>query len=105
MKKKLIAQGNGWMLYINKDFCDLMHLSKTEKNIILIVQNRTLYIKNAKSDYDQNKLYLSKKVIQRGCAFGLYLSKTLLNILEINPEIDNIRIDIHDSTLLVERSN
>lgn len=105
MRKKLVAQGNGWMLYINKDFCDLMHISLKEKNVILTIQNKILYIQNARNYDNQNKLYISKKVVRRGNAFGLYISKTLLNILEINPETDNVKIDIYNSSLLVKKSN
>ncbi len=105
MKKRLYSQGNGWLLYINKSFCELVGINNNNHTIAITTKNNQLFIRPINIvNKETHNSYIKKELIIRGSAYGLYLSKALLGILKVNPEIDIIDIEINKSALRIKKA-
>lgn len=105
MKKYLSSQGNGWLLYINKEFCELMGVNKNNQEIAITTYENELIIEKLDLANEENHDFkIIKKVITRGNGFGIYISQALLEILNINPEIDKVNIEIQNAKLTVKKA-
>lgn len=104
MKKALQANGNSWQLYINKPLADIIGITKVNYIVTLVIQDKTIGIQLYDNATETTGL-LVKKLIKRGSGYGLNISKPLLEILEINPEVDILDIDISNNRLIIKKDN
>ena len=48
-------------------------------------------------------MYIKKKLIKSGNAWVLLLQKAILELLDINPEVDEVELEIESKTLKVKK--
>jgi len=48
-------------------------------------------------------MYIKKKLIKSGNALVLLLQKAILELLDINPEVDEVELEIENKTLKVKK--
>lgn len=98
--KKLTANGNSWVLYINKSFADSMGITKDSRYVNLKFKNKVLYIN---LDVDNSGL-LIKKLLKRGGGYGLIMTLPFLELLDINPEKDMVEVNIDENKLIIQKA-
>lgn len=105
MKKTLSTNGNTWQLYISKPIAKLMGITPQNKTVLLTIENKTLTVEVIKNEeLDKVKDFLIKKLIKRSAGFGLNLPLPILELLDINPELDLLEIDIKGKFLIIKKS-
>ena len=105
MKKYLAAYGNTWQFYISKPIAQMLGLTVNEYTVNLTIENKILYIKkipNAKLNEYQD--LLCKKLIKRNSSFGLTIPVAILEVLDIDPEKDQIEFDINGKVLTIKKA-
>ena len=104
MKKKLCAQGNTWQLYLNKTVVQLLGITKDEYTVHIQMDDGMLIVNKVPNiELDEYKNFLCKKLIKRGSSYGLNLDISLLELLEINPEVDEVDFNIKGRTLYIKK--
>ena len=100
MKRNLAVQGNSWYLYINKSIAQMLGLTSGERKVKITVSGKTLYVDKVLKDEDD---CLIKKLIDRGSGYGLNLPLPILELLDINPEVDLVDINIENNQLIIKK--
>ena len=103
MKKALQANGNSWQLYINKPLADIIDITSKNYVVSLIIREKIISVKLHNIANKTNIGVLTKKLIKRGSGYGLNISKPLLAVLDINPEVDVVDIDIYENMLVIKK--
>lgn len=104
MKKMLTINGNSWTLYINKSLINLMDITDCDYTVAIFFCNESIRIQKASNIGNISDTYLSKKLIKRNSSYGLIFDKTILSLLNINPEVDYLEISINKTSLLIKKS-
>lgn len=104
LKKSLTTNGNTWQLYLSKPIIKLMGITETQHSVLLTIKNKILTVRciNKNEEHDLSHL-LIKKLIKRSAGYGLNLSLPILELLDINPEIDFIDINIEGKNLIIRK--
>lgn len=105
LRKKLCAQGNTWQLYINKTFVKMLGITKEEYTVHIEADEEGLTVKKVpNAELDKYKDLLCKKLIKRGSAYGLNFDVSLLELLEVNPETDEIDFKVIGQTMYIKKA-
>ena len=105
LRKTLTTNGNTWQLYISKPIAKLMGITQEDRIVLLTIENKTLTVKAITSDeLDKVKDLLIKKLIKRSAGFGLNLPLPILELIDINPELDLLEINIQGKNLIIKKS-
>lgn len=101
MKKALTTLGNNWQIYLSKIICQLLGISEKGYSVQLKISNKTLYVEKSTNN---KKGFLVKKLIKRGAGYGLNLPLPILELLDINPEVDLVDINIENNRLIIKKA-
>ena len=101
MITKLTIRNNSVFIYLTQAMIQLLHIVPENAYFIFTLKNKCLYITEA--DNNSRELPFATKARKTGSGWGIYLSKSMLEILEINPENDLIDINIEDNVLIVKK--
>ncbi len=105
MKKHLAAYGNTWQFYISKPIAQMLGLTVNEYTVNLTIENKILYVKKVpNSQLNEYQDLLCKKLIKRNSSFGLTIPVAILEVLDINPEKDQIEFDINGQILTIKKA-
>jgi len=47
---------------------------------------------------------MKKKLFRTGSGWALFMPKTILEIIELNPDIDELEITINDKKMIIEKA-
>ena len=103
MQRKLVPSGNGWALYMPKDLLKLLGYSPENTTLLLQMNDNVLKI----SEVDirkTDKNVLLKSLNKNGNGYGIYLSNSVIQLLEIKPEADEIKYTVKGNILLIEKA-
>ena len=103
MIKKLTTRGNGWFLNIPKPIIKQMGLNPEISNVQFKIISKILYVKEIFSDNPDFEKYLVRKLSKKNNSWGLYMPNSILELLEITPEIDLVDISVEDNILVVKK--
>ncbi len=103
MQRKLVSSGTGWKLYMPKDVLKLLGFNPHETSVLLRMDKNVLKI--SKIDPDEiNQDLLIKKFNKSGNGYGLYISNSIIQFLELNPETDEVKYTIENDVLNITRA-
>ncbi len=105
MKKSLTSNGNGWELHIPKPILKLLNINPVNTKVLFEIKSKVLYITKIDSDLDDIKYKdaLIKKFTKRGGGYSLFMSLTILNLLDVEPEKDMVEIEVDDKILKIKK--
>lgn len=105
MKRELYTHGNTWQLYIKASIAKLMGITPQEYTVNLEVKEKILYVKKVlPTQIDLYKDFLCKKLIKRSSGYGLNMTLSILEMLDINPETDSLDVDINGQVLIIKKA-
>jgi len=100
MQRKLMSSGTGWRLYMPKDVLQLLGFNPKETRVLLKMDKNVLKITKVKPDEEKSD-FLIKKFNRCGTGYGIYISNSIIQFLEINPETDEVKYVIEDNILSI----
>lgn len=103
MRRKLIPSGTGWALYMPKDVLKLLGYNPANTSVILKMNKNILEISRIMADKVNND-YLIKKFNKSGSGYKLYISNSIIQFLEVNPETDEVKYTIEDNILYISKA-
>ena len=105
MKKKLTTSGNGWAIYVPQDILKLLQINPKTDQTIFTVEYKTLKIAKIE-EYDVKHLEnpMIRKFAKCGSGVALYVSNSILKLLGINPEVDEIEYSINNKVLEIRKA-
>lgn len=104
MQRKLISSGTGWALYMPKDVIKLLGYSATTTLVVLTMNKNILKISKVHPD-NTNPNALIKKFNRCGNGYELYISNSIIQFLELNPEKDEVKYEIENDILFILKAN
>lgn len=82
-----------------------MGITPQEYTVNLEVKDKILYVKKVlPSETELYKDLLCKKLIKRSSSYGLNMTISILEMLDINPETDMVDVDINDQVLIIKKA-
>ncbi len=103
MQRKLVSSGTGWKLYMPKDVLKLLGFNPQETSVLLRMDKNVLKI--SKIDPDNiNQDLLIKKFNKSGNGYGIYISNSIIQFLELNPETDEVKYTIENDVLNITKA-
>ena len=103
MQRKLVSSGTGWELYMPKDVLKLRGVNPSESKVLFKMDRNVLKI--IKTGFDvNNQNLLIKKFNKSGNGYGLYISNSIIQFLELNPETDEVKYVIEDDILSISKA-
>lgn len=106
MKKKLKSSGNGWELYFSKPILKLLGYNPKEIKVLITSKNKTLFVEPiSNQDLEKFENNMVRNFQKSGGSYGLYMPAPLIEVLEINPEIDFIDIEINENKLIIKKAD
>lgn len=105
MIKYLSNNGNAWHIYLTKPILQLLNANPLETKFLLTIKNKTLII----SKISEDKILklenpLVKRIRKAGSGYGIFLGQTILELIDVNPEVDMVDISIEEQTLIVKKA-
>ncbi len=106
MKKSLTSNGNGWELHIPKPILKLLNINPIDTKVLFEIKNKVLYVTQLDFNYDSEryKNALVKKFTKRGGGYSLFISQVILELININPELDKVEIEVDDKILKIKKA-
>ena len=104
MIKNLTSRGNGWHLTLQKNIIKLLGLVPESSKVVFTIKNKVLYIKEILPDNPDFEKGLIRPLSKKGDSWGLYMPNSILELLNINPEVDKVDIEIEGNILLIKRA-
>lgn len=106
MKKSLTSTGNGWEIHIPKPILKLLNINPVDTKVLFEIKNKILYISqiNPFEDSEKYKNALTKKFTKRGGGYSLFMSQTILELIDINPEVDKAELEVDDKILKIKKA-
>ena len=101
MQRKLVPSGTGWELYMPKDVLKLLGFDPKSTQVIFKMDGNILKISEATQEEISSENRLVKKFNKSGNGYGLYISNSIIQFLEINPEVDAVKYLIKDDILYI----
>ncbi len=104
MRKTLIPRGNGWAIPTSKNIIKLLSIDPNSALLRFKIIDKVLYIKEIMphdSDCDKSLIRKFSKVNTSWC---LYLPNSIISLLEIIPNKDEIKIEVNDNVLIVRKA-
>ena len=102
MITKLTIRNNSTFLYLNQAMIQLLHIIPKDACFLFTYKNNMLYITFAKDDL-KDSLYVTK-IRKTGSGWGIYMSKSMLEFINVNPETDNVDINIENETIILKKA-
>ena len=103
MKKTLTSRGNGWALIIPKDLLKLSGINPMTSKLLFEYKNKALYVQEA-ADQDPDK-YLIRKLEHKGSSWLLYMTNSILGLLDVDPPKDLLDIDLDGNVFIIRKAN
>jgi len=103
MIKQLQYNGDSVYLYITKPMLQLLRANPEESYFLFTINDNVLNIKKIENK-ENYKDALIKKAQKNGTGYCIYIPKSVLELLDINPTIDKVDISINGETLSVKKS-
>ncbi len=104
MKKQLKSSGNGWELYFSKSFLKLLGYNPETIKVLITYKNKTLYIEPlSPEDTIKYKDNMIRGFQKSGSSHSLYFPNTIIEVLELNPSIDFIDIEVDGEILKIKK--
>ncbi len=105
MKKNLFSIGNGWALYLSSSLIKLIGVDPKLSHILFTLENKELEVKEVDiSDFKNPDKFLIRKLTKSGNGFALYIPNSILELLEINPEIDQVELNVDKNILKLKKA-
>lgn len=105
MKKELKYSGNMCYIYLTKTIIQLLQVIPEKHSFLFTIKNKTLYI--TKIDNDKLKTLENpyvQKIRTAGSGYGIFFTKSMLELLDLNPDQDKIDIEIEEQTLIIKKA-
>lgn len=104
MKTSLKTTGNGWELYFSTPILKLLQYDTKTIKILITAKESILYCEPVKiEDEEKYKNCLLKNIRKSGSGYGMYLPLPLLEIMNVNPEIDFVDMEINDDKFILKK--
>ena len=104
MKRKLTSRGSGWAVYVPKDILKLLEINPETDQTVFHVEYKLLKIRKVEEpDAELLKNAMVKKFAKSGNGVALYVSNSILRLLDINPETDEIEYAVNDKILEIRK--
>jgi hypothetical protein len=105
MRRKLATKGSGWAIYIQKDILKLLEINPDTDQMIFHVEYKTLKIEKIQEQNTENiENAMIRKFLKSGTGVALYVSNSILRLLEINPETDEIEYAVNNKILEIRKA-
>ncbi len=104
MKKFLISRGNGWAISTPKNIIKLLCINPENTQVLFKIKEKVLYISKITPNDAEYKDGLIRKFSKMNSSWCLYLPNSIIELLEINPEKDEIDIEVNDNILIVKKA-
>lgn len=105
MKRKLTISGSGWAVYVPKDILKLLEINHKTDQMIFHVEYKVLKIqKIEEQDAENSQNAMIRKFVKCGNGVSLYVSNSILRLLEINPETDEIEYTVNNKILEITKA-
>ena len=101
MITKLTIRNNSTFLYLTQAMIQLLHIIPKDTYFLFTFKDNLLYITIADEEIKQSP-YVTK-IRKTGSGWGIYMNKSLLDLLSINPETDNVDINIDKETIILKK--
>lgn len=105
MNKSLTPRGNGWALIIPQDIIKICGFNPATVILKCEYKHKTFYLSETKTDSQQNKNEFIRKFSKKGSSWLLYMSASMLGLLDVNPDNDDmIDLDVDGKTLILKKA-
>ncbi len=101
MITKFTIRNNSTFLYLTQAMLQLLHIDPENTCFIFTHKNKVLYISVVRDD-KKNSTYVTK-IRRTGSGWSIPMTKSLLEFIEVNPETDNINLDIENETIILKK--
>ncbi len=102
MQRKLVESGTGWALYLPKDILRLLGFDPKTTIVQYKIERDLLKISKVNPQKVDDS-FLLKKINKSGNGYSLYLSSSIVQLLELSPEIDEVKYIIEDEILYIKK--
>lgn len=102
MQRQLISSGNGWALYMPKDVLKLLGYNPQSTYVLLTMEKNVLKISKI-NENEINPDFLIKKFNKNGNGYGIYITNSIIEFLEIDPETDKVKYEIVNGDLFISK--
>ena len=104
MQRKLVESGTGWALYLPKDLLRLLGYNPKETVVQYQIEHDLLKISKI-NPHKADKNFLLKKITKSGNGYSLYLSSSIVQLLELSPETDEVKYIIEGGILYIKKAS
>lgn len=104
MQRRLVESGTGWALYLPKDILRLLGYDPKTTVVQYKIERDLLKISKV-NPQDTNNNFLLKKINKSGNGYSLYLSSSIVQLLELTPEVDEVKYIIQNETLYIQKAH
>ena len=105
MKKFLKSSGTGWNLYIPKDILSLAGIEPSKHKVLFTKRDNVLFLEKLDPECEKNiEGLLVKKFHKNGNGWTLYMTNSILELLDVNPETDAVECDVNGHILSVKKA-
>ncbi len=104
MQRKLVESGTGWALYLPKDIIRLLGYNTKDTVVQYKIERNLLKISKVNTSEADNN-FLLKKINKSGNGYSLYLSSSIVQLLELSPETDEVKYIIDDEVLYIKKAS
>lgn len=103
MIKRLTIRGNGWLLSIPKTIIKLLGVNPESSKVQFKIKNKILYVQEISSSNPDYEKYLVRSFSKQNTGWGFYMPNSILELLDINPEVDQVELEVEDTTLIIKK--
>ena len=103
MAKRLTIRGNGWLLSIPKTIIKLLGVDPETSKVQFKIKNKILYVQEIFPDNPDYEKFLVRSFSKHNSGWGFYMPNSILELLDINPETDQVELEIEDTTLIIKK--
>jgi len=104
MKKFLTQRGNGWALIVPKDIIKLLGITPETAKLKFEFINKVLYVQEIAIDNPDIEKCLIRNFSRKNTSWTLYMTNSIIELLDINPETDKLEIDVNGKVLIIKKA-
>ena len=82
-----------------------MGLQPDSSKVQLKIKNKILYVKEIFPDNPDFDKFLVRSLSKKNSSYGLYMPNSILELLEINPETDQLNVEVEDTVLIIKKAD
>ena len=101
MITKLKIRNNSVFLYLTQAMLQLLHIDPENAFFIFTLKEKCLYI--SKADIELQDSPYVVRISKVGNGWGIYMTRAMLEFIDVNPENDSVEIDIEGEMLLLKK--